>query len=275
VTAADPPAEAVAGFIAAQRRFWALGDYHRVAIHLEAAAVPLVAACGIAPGDRVLDVGAGDGNLAVAAAGAGAAVVASDLTPELVARGRSRTRGLDVEWLEADAEALPFDDGSFDATLSAFSLQYAPRPAVALAEALRVTRAGGVIGLASWTPDGYTAEMSAIAGRHLPAPALATTPWAWGDEATVREWLAPVADVVELGRDRIHWEFASLEDARHHLEANTPIVIVAREVLDAESYAVLLDELVDLVARRGERAPAGTIAVPGDYLRVVAAVPTR
>jgi ubiquinone/menaquinone biosynthesis C-methylase UbiE len=271
VTAAEPAAsDAVGGFVAAQRRFWALGDYRRVAIHLEAAAAPLVAACAVAPGERVLDVGAGDGNVAVAAAAAGATVVASDLTPELVARGRARTRGLDVDWLEADAEALPFGDGRFDATLSAFSLQYAPRPAVALAEALRVTRRGGVVGLASWTADGYTAEMSAIAGRRLPAPALATTPWAWGDEATVREWLAPAADVVEIGRGGIHWEFASLADARHHLAANTPIVIVARELLDAESYAALLDELVDLVDRRGERAPGGRIAVPGDYLRVVA-----
>jgi 2-polyprenyl-6-hydroxyphenyl methylase/3-demethylubiquinone-9 3-methyltransferase len=267
-----PPSEAgaIAAFIAGQRRFWALGDYHRVAVHLEAAAAPLVAACGIGAGNHVLDVGAGDGNVAVAAAAAGAGVVASDLTPELVARGRERTRGMDVEWVEADAEALPFADMSFDAALSAFSLQYAPRPAVALAETLRVLRPGGVLGLASWTPDGYTAEMSAIALRHLPPPTLATTPWLWGDEATVRERLDPVADVMEIERDAIRWEFASIDDARHHLEANTPIVLVAAQTLPADAYAALVDELVDLVIRRGERAPDGAIAVPGDYLRAVA-----
>lgn len=266
MTAVDP----VASYIAAQRRFWSLGDYGRVAVHLEPAAPALVAACGVGPGDRVLDIGAGDGNVAAAAAGAGASVVAIDLAPQLVALGRERTAGMNVEWLEADAEALPLADGSFDATLSAFSLQYAPRPDVALAQAVRVTRPGGRIGLASWTPDGYTAEMSAIAGRRLPPPALSVpSPWDWGDAEIAEQRLRPLADVDAIERDAIQWEFSSLEDARHHLEANTPIVVLARERLEPAAYDALVAELLDLVSRR-RRAAEGGIAVGGDYLRIVA-----
>jgi SAM-dependent methyltransferase len=267
VTAVEP----VASFIAAQRRFWSLGDYRRVAVHLQPAAPALVAACGVGPGDRVLDVGAGDGNVAEAAARAGASVVASDLAPALVALGRERTAGTDVEWLEADAEALPLPDASFDAALSAFSLQYAPRPGIALAQAVRVTRPGGMLGLASWTPDGYTAAMSAIAGRHLPPPPLAVpSPWDWGDVEIAEQRLRPLADIEAMEHDAIQWEFGSLDDARHHLEANTPIVVLARELLDPAAYGELVDELLDLVRRRGVVAPDGAIAVAGDYLRVVA-----
>src|SRR3954470_5513043 len=124
--------------------FWALGDYPEVAKRFMPAAEALVAACDIGVGDHVLDVAAGNGNVAVAAAGTGARVTATDFAPPLLELGRARTeaQGLDVRWEHADAEALPYPDGAFDATTSAFGLMFAPRPEVAVGEAFRVVRPG-------------------------------------------------------------------------------------------------------------------------------------
>src|SRR5438270_5170140 len=133
---------------AAQRLMWGLGDYHRVAVETISQFGPeLVAACGIGPGQRVLDVAAGAGNIAIPAAEAGAEVIASDLTPELFEPGRrdAAARGVELEWVEADAEALPFDDGEFDVVTSAAGAMFAPDHAAVARELLRVCRPGGTI----------------------------------------------------------------------------------------------------------------------------------
>ena len=137
-----------------QKVMRSLGDYRELARQFEPTAVALVEACGVGPGIEVLDVAAGTGNLAVAAARRGARVVASDLTPRMVELGRERSaaEGLDIEWREADAEDLPFDDGRFDVAASSFGAQFAPRPQVAAAELFRVVSSGGTVGMANWTP---------------------------------------------------------------------------------------------------------------------------
>src|SRR3954453_15175156 len=171
--------------------FWALGKYPEVAKRFVPAADALVAACDIGPGDRVLDVAAGDGNVAVAAARTGARVTASDFAPSLLAAGRARTeaQGLDIRWDEDHAGALPYADGAFDAVTSAFGLMFAPRPEVAIAEAFRVVRPGGVVGLTAWTPDGFPGQITALMGEYLPVPMGNDRPIDWGIETTVRRRL--------------------------------------------------------------------------------------
>jgi ubiquinone/menaquinone biosynthesis C-methylase UbiE len=149
-----------------------------------------VDACAISAGQEVLDVAAGSGNLAVLAAREGAAVVASDLTPAMLELGRMRTEGerLGVEWVEADAEALPFEDERFDCAASVFGAMFAPRPEVAARELVRVVRPGGTIGMANWTPAGFSGQWFQVAaGYGPPFPEDLPTPIEWGREEIVRE----------------------------------------------------------------------------------------
>lgn len=169
---------------------WALGDYDRYAKETVWSIGPeLVAACGIERAMRVLDVAAGTGNVALRAAEAGARVVASDFTPESLAAGaeEARRRGLDLEWVVADAQALPFDDGEFDAVTSAFGAMFAPDHQAVADELVRVCRPGGTIGLASFTPDGAARAFFDVLAPYLPAPPEgALPPLLWGDAEHVR-----------------------------------------------------------------------------------------
>jgi ubiquinone/menaquinone biosynthesis C-methylase UbiE len=252
------------------KTIWALGDYAAVARRFEGVADEVVAAAGIGAGDRVLDVAAGNGNVATVAARAGADVTASDFTPELVAAGRERTAalGLDVQWDEADAEDLPYPDASFDAVTSAFGLMFAPRPEVATAEAFRVVRPGGVVAVTAWTPDGFTGQVTALMGEYLPAPLAAARPIDWGIETTVRRRLASHAESVELARGTVTWTFASLEEATAWLELNFGALIAARRDL-GDRYAGLRDRLVALM-RDWNRDGGGTVRLPATYLLAVA-----
>jgi len=169
------------------RRMWASGDYPSVAREL----IPhlgqrLVEAVHVEAGMRVLDVGAGSGNAAIAAAERGADVVAVDLTPELFAAGRAEAaaRGVALTWDEGDAEALPYDDGSFDAVVSCVGVMFAPHHQAAAAELVRVIRPGGVLGLLSWTPEGFIGQMfAAMKPFAPPPPAGASPPPLWGSES--------------------------------------------------------------------------------------------
>jgi SAM-dependent methyltransferase len=251
--------------------FWALGDYPEVAKRFVPAAERLVAACEIGVGDHVLDVAAGDGNVAVAAAATGAQVTASDFAPELLSLGRERTArlGLDVRWDEADAEALPYADGSFDAVTSTFGLMFAPRPEVALAEAFRVVRDGGVVGLTAWTPDGFTGQITALMGQYTPVPMGTGQPIDWGIEATVRRRLAPHSRGVLVTRGHIEWTFQSIDHALAFQEAHFGALIAARAALGEARYAQLRARFVDLMDE-WNRAEDGTVLLPAAYLLVVA-----
>jgi SAM-dependent methyltransferase len=189
---------------ATARAMWALGDYHRFAKQTVWDVGPvLVAACGIEAGQRVLDVAAGTGNVALRAAEAGADVVASDLTPENLdaGRGEASALGLDLEWVEADAEALPFDDGSFDAVTSSFGAMFAPDHQRVADELLRVCRPGGTIGMANFVPDGIAGEFFAIFGKHAPPPPPGALPSVlWGSEEHVRDLFGDRVTALELTR---------------------------------------------------------------------------
>ena len=175
---------------AKHRALWASGNYPAVAAELIPALGPeLVQACGVRAGDRVLDVAAGSGNAAIPAAAVGGIVTASDLTPELFDAGRriAAGRGVELEWVEADAEALPFADNSFDVVMSCVGAMFAPHHQVTADELVRVCRPGGTIGMINWTPQGFIGNLLATMKPYAPPPPPgASPPPLWGDEAPCR-----------------------------------------------------------------------------------------
>src|SRR5687767_12599682 len=186
---------------ARHRKMWASGDYPQM---VETFLLPLgpvlVEACGIGPGKRVLDVAAGTGNASIPAAQAGADVIASDLTPELLEAGKARAEaaGVELDWQVADAENLPFDDASFDVVMSSIGAMFAPHHQDVADELVRVCKPGGTIGLLSWTPEGMIGALFRTMGPFAPPPPPgAQPPPLWGGEAHVRELLG---DRVELDR---------------------------------------------------------------------------
>ena len=259
-----------------QKRMWSLGDYRELARQFEPTAVALVEACGVEPGMEVLEVAAGTGNLALAAARRGARVVASDLTPRMVELGRERSaaEGLDIEWLEADAEDLPFDDGRFDIAASTFGAQFAPRPQVAAAELFRVVRSGGMVGLANWTPQGYLGRQIEIASSYAPPmpPAGIPSPLLWGEPEVVRERLGQLAGSVELQPRMVPTRFDSKQAAREFQERYNGPLIALPNTLPPERYAALMTQFGELVDQFNQ-ATDGTVAIDVEYLLVVASKP--
>jgi ubiquinone/menaquinone biosynthesis C-methylase UbiE len=195
---------------AKHRALWASGDYPAVAAELIPELGPaLVEATGVRAGQRVLDVGAGSGNAAIPAAATGADVTASDLTPELFAAGRriAAERGVDLTWTEADAEALPFPDDTFDVALSCVGAMFAPRHQVVADELVRVTRPGGTIGMINWTPQGFIGNLFATMGPYAPPPPPgATPPPRWGDEEHVRALFGDRVTTLEMQRRTVHMD---------------------------------------------------------------------
>ena len=256
------------------REMWSLGDYHRFAKStIWEIGSELVAACGIGPGQRVLDVAAGTGNTALRAAQAGADVVASDLTPENFEAGRREAEalGVSLEWKEADAEALPFDDGEFDVVTSSFGAIFATDQEAVASEMLRVCRPGGTIGMTSFRPEGVAAEFFELVARYAPPPPPgARSPLHWGTEENVR---ALFGDDVEDLRvtPRTYVERAPTPSAYRDLFMETfgPVIAI-RSSLPPERRAELDRDFIAF-AKRANRGPAaGPAEYPYDYLLVVA-----
>lgn len=176
---------------------WMSGDFHRIAQSYEPGAQEFVRRLRIPAGAEVLDVACGTGNLSIPAARAGALVTGLDLAPNLLeqARARAAELGLAVRFDEGDAERLPYADASFDVVMSMFGVMFAPRPELSAAELVRVCRPGGRIALANWTPAGFIGQMFRTIGSHVPPPPSVPSPLKWGEESTIRERLAGVADL--------------------------------------------------------------------------------
>src|ERR687891_329636 len=183
-----------------QAYVWAQGNYTALSGRLQPAAEALADACAVSAGQEVLDVGAGDGNFALACAREGASVVACDISPGMVERGRARSEreGYDVEWVEGDAEALPFEDARFDCVGSVFAAFFAPRPEVAARELFRVVRPGNTVGLTAWTPEGFFGRLQVLVQGFAPLPDGLPLPQEWGDEETARARLDGLAGHVEF-----------------------------------------------------------------------------
>lgn len=250
------PADADRALKARHRAMWASGDYPSLAADLLLDLGPvLVTATRTAPGDRVLDIGAGTGNVAIAAARAGASVVASDLTPELFDAGRARAaeHGVELDWREADAEALPFRDGEFDVVLSCIGVMFAPHHQPAADELVRVCTPGGRIGLLSWTPEGFIGQMFATMKPFAPPPPPgAQPPPLWGSEEHVRELLGDRVTDVRAERRALPVDlFAAPEDFRDYFKARYgPTIAVYKALADEPDRAAELDaRLTDLVRR--------------------------
>jgi SAM-dependent methyltransferase len=239
---------------ARHRSMWASGDYpSMVQTFLLPLGPRLVEACGIAPGMRVLDVAAGTGNAAIPAAQRGASVTASDLTPELLDAGRrhAEAAGLELEWIEADAERLPFADASYDVVMSSIGAMFAPHHRQAADELVRVCRPGGTIGLLSWTPEGMIGALFATMGPFAPPPPPgAQPPPLWGSEAHVRELLDGRVELHTLARDVL--EVTAFERARdygEHFKARYGPTIAARANAQrggrADEFDAALDRFCD------------------------------
>lgn len=256
------------------RAMWALGDYPAVAREVIADLGPvLVAAAGVTADDRVLDVAAGSGNVAVPAARTGAAVVASDLTPELLEVGRREAgdEGLRLEWQQADAEALPYADAEFDVVLSCVGVMFAPHHHAAADELVRVCRPGGRIGLVSWTPEGFVGQLFATMKPYVaPPPAGVQSPPLWGREEHVAELLGD--RVTDVRAERRTLEVDAFDDAAGFRDffkrCYGPTIAAYRGLADDPGRTAALDaELLDL-ARRFATGPDG--AMGWEYLLLTA-----
>lgn len=251
------------------RAMWALGNYPVVAAQvIPGMGAVLVDACGIRPGDRVLDVAAGSGNAAIPAALAGANVVASDLTPELLNAGRALAaeRGARLDWQQGDVEALPYRDGEFDVVMSCVGVMFAPHHQASADELVRVCRPGGTIGLASWTPEGFIGQMFATMKPYAPPPPPGAQPAPlWGDEKHVRALFGERVSDVVARRQTVHVDrFADAEEFRDFYKANYgPTIAVYKAIADDPERVAALDrELVDL----GRRHDQGGGTMEWEYL---------
>ena len=257
----------------AVRSMWALGDYHAFAKQLVWDVGPvLVEACGISAGQRVLDVAAGTGNDAIRAAETGANVVASDLTPELFEAGRreARAHGVDLDWVEADAEALPFGEAEFDVVTSCFGAMFAPDHRRVAEELLRVCRPGGTIGLASFTLEGLGGEFFALIAEYAPPPPPgALPPVLWGSEEHVRELFGDRVDALDLIR-RTYVERAATPADYCELFRRTFGPMVALRAALGDRATDLDRDFLELAVRSNRGAPDGPAEYEYEYLLVVA-----
>lgn len=266
--------QSVSGDLKAKHRaMWALGDYPRVAADvIPELGLRLVRACGIGPGQRVLDVAAGSGNAAIPAAETGAEVVATDLTPELLEIGRRNAvaAGVDLVWEPADAEALPYAEAEFDAVLSCVGVMFAPFHQAAASELVRVTRPGGTIGLINWTPTGFIGQMFARMKPFAPPPPPgAQPPPLWGEEDHVRALLGDRVAGLEMRRERAVVDcFADAAAFRDFFKTNYgPTIAVYRALAAEPERAEQLDrELVELAAEHD----LGNGRMEWEYLLVTA-----
>jgi SAM-dependent methyltransferase len=244
------------------RATWAAGDFPEVArTTIPSVGPALVEAAGIRTGDRVLDVGAGSGATSIPAALAGGDVVASDLTPELLQAGRSAAvaTGVALEWVEADAEALPFPDASFDVVLSSFGAIFAPDHARVAGELTRVARPGGTIAMANWRPDGWVADMFRTQATFLPPPPAGfVPPVLWGDEEHVRALFGDrVASLRVTPAVQVLDAFASPGALVAFYKENFgPTVMAFRALADEPARAAQLDAaLLDFAQRTNAAGP--------------------
>lgn len=261
------------GYESKHRALWALGDYATVATEVVAAlGSVLVQASRVGPGDRVLDVAAGAGNAAIPAALTGADVIASDLCPELLKHGRAvaGARGVNLRWLEANAEALPCDGDEFDAVLSCVGVMFAPHHQRAADELVRVCRPGGLIGLISWTPEGFIGQMFATMKPYVAAaPPGAQPATMWGNADYVRGLLAD--RITEFTAHRCALRVDRFPDGatfRDYFKANYgPTIAAYRGIADKPDRVNALD---DQLAELGDRYLAGLSVMEWEYLLVTA-----
>ncbi|MGV0792664.1 class I SAM-dependent methyltransferase [Mycolicibacterium sp. XJ1819] len=270
----DP--EADRALKAKHRALWAAGDYPAVAAELiPRLGAELVAACGIGPGKEVLDVAAGSGNAAVPAAVAGGVVTASDLTPELFDAGRriAAEHGVDIDWVEADAEAMPFADDSFDVVMSCVGVMFAPHHQAAADEMVRVVRPGGTIAMINWTPQGFIGHLFATMKPYAPPPPPgAGPPPMWGDEEHVRALFGDRVSDLTMRRQTVVFDrCADPAEFREYWKSNYgPTIAAYKFNADRPDRVDALDrDFLDFLTK-WNRGETGRARWEAEYLLVTA-----
>jgi len=270
-TQTNPPAELDLNALKArQHGAWSSGDYAIVGTTLQIVGEELCEALDIRAGQSVLDVAAGNGNATLAAARRWCQVTSTDYVPSLLERGRQRASadGLSVEFKEADAEALPFGDGAFDAVVSTFGVMFTPNQDRAASELARVCKSGGKIGLANWTPDGFIGQLFKTLGKYLPPPVGSKSPALWGTEARIDEMFGAQASNIQATRRHFAFRYRSPEHFIDIFKTYYGPVLKAFAALDAAKQDGLKRDMLALIATMN-RSEDDTMVVPSEYLEVV------
>jgi len=252
-----------------QQTIWASGDFAVIGVTLQIVGETLAEAIDIRAGESVLDVAAGNGNATLAAARRFARVMSTDYVPALLDKGKQRAaaEGLPVEFRVADAEQLPFSDGEFDVALSTFGVMFTPDHARAAAELLRVVRAGGRIGLASWTPQGFVGQAFKTLGAHVPPPAGIKSPALWGTADYLQALFGDAADI-RAERRTFNFRYAS---PSHWLQVFRDYYGPTHKAfarLDTSGQAALERDLIALMERFNIAGPA-SLVLPAEYLETI------
>lgn len=251
---------------------WIAGDFEQIAKSYRAGAAEFVSRLDLKPGERVLDVACGTGNLTIPAAHQGADVIGVDIAPNLLERGRewAKAEGLAIQFDEGDAEELPYEDASFDTIVTMFGAMFAPRPEATAAELTRVCRPGGRIAMANWTPSGFIGQMFKIVGKHVSPASWIPSPVLWGDEATIRErFNGSVADL-QLNRRLMTFDFPfSAPKVVETFRLYYGPTHRAFAALDEEGQATLGQELEQLWVTHNQ-SQNGVTRVDSEYLEIIA-----
>jgi ubiquinone/menaquinone biosynthesis C-methylase UbiE len=253
-----------------QQATWSSGDYALIGITLQIVGESLAEATNIRAGERVLDIAAGNGNVTLAAARRFADVTSTDYVPELLEKGRVRAlaEGLPVNFRVADAEALPFEDGSFDVALSTFGAMFTPDHTKPAREMLRVVRKGGRIGLANWTPESFIGQLFKVIGRYIPPPTGLKSPALWGTEAHLTELFGQQAAAIHAVRKHFHFRYRS---AAHWLQVFRDYygpTHKAFSALDSAGQDGLAKDITELLKQHNVGGQS-SLVVPSEYLEVV------
>jgi len=255
---------------ARQQGAWSSGDYAVVGTTLQIVGEELCETLDIRSGQKVLDVAAGNGNASLAAARRWCDIVATDYVPALLDRARERAAAerLAVEFREADAEALPFPDGSFDVVVSTFGVMFTPDQDRATGELVRVCRSGGKIGLANWTPESFIGQVFKTIAMHVPPPAGARSPMLWGTQARLAELFEPHASSIKSAERHFVFRYCSPDHWLEVFRTYYGPMLKAFATLQPAAQSALARELEELIGRFN-RSGDGTMVVPSEYLEVV------
>ena len=270
--AATDPTASTDPLVERNRRIWSAGDYDRIAAGFRREAEAFVDRLALTPELTVLDAACGSGNLTIPAARAGARVTGFDLVPALLgeAFAWSLIDGLDIAFDQGTVEALPYPDASFDVVMSMFGVMFAARPDRVVAELTRVTRPGGRVALANWTPAGFTGRMLAIHVAHVPPPTGIPSPLQWGNPERIREWFDARDWTVKAAPRTLTFRYpgSPAETAELFRAAYGPTVR-AMEALDADRASHLAAELAAHWTSHNRPRATGT-EVDAEYLEVIA-----
>jgi ubiquinone/menaquinone biosynthesis C-methylase UbiE len=265
-----PPPPDLAAVKTRQHGAWSSGDYAVVGTTLQIVGEELCEALDVRSGQKVLDVAAGNGNVSLAAARRWCEVVATDYVPALLDRARTRAAadGLKLDFREADAEALPFQDGSFDVVVSTFGVMFTPDQDRAAAEMVRVCRPGGKIGLANWTPEGFIGQLFKTIGKHLPPPAGVKSPAQWGTKARIAEMFEPRASAITSEPRNFVFRYRSPEHWLEIFKTYYGPMLKAFAALEPAAQSALANDMKALVGQFN-RSGDETMVVPSEYLQIV------